>query len=184
MFMKKSFILFFCCLWSSVSSADVIIEKPIEIQFVISGFNKFPQYQFFILSNNGKKLITSKHKKLVSHNRGENLKDNNRIISLDTEVILAIDKSGTQNQSLIDTISIKEPENNQNGDLLKVVRYLKISKIEAGKIFFEIEKTELIYDKQRVTQKGALAFENSIYPFISILALVVFVWVLRMIKHN
>jgi hypothetical protein len=159
--MKKLIFLIIFCWLGQTGQADLIVEKlppPDKITFKVINLKQFTDYQFFTINQKGKKNTYRQGKEIE---RG----------------LYALDKNGKQHQSLSEIYAVSDSllQANKRGNRVeKIIKYVKITQIENGKIYLQTEKTEYIYlDSRKVTIKGSI-LENSILGIISFIALLSF----------
>jgi hypothetical protein len=155
--MKNLILLLFLSYLGQMARADIIVvdelDTAIEVAFKVSNLKQFADYQLFILGKNGKKITRLAHTE-IKHG------------------LYALDKNGRQHQSLSEVYAINDSllQANKLGQVIKkVIKHLKISKIENGKIYLEPEKIEYIYADGRKVIKGAI-FQDSWWMIISLVA--------------
>jgi hypothetical protein len=163
--MKKLILLIFLGYLGQIARADIIVadelDTAIKITFKVTNLKQFADYQLFILGRNGKKITRLAHKEIE-------------------QGLYALDKNGKQHQSLPEVYAVNDSllqANEQGQAVKKVIKHLKISKIENGKIYLEPEKIEYIYADGRKIIKGSI-FQDSMWVIISIAAMVSFMGLL------
>lgn len=172
--MKKIYFLLLFLFLGQISQADIIVDPKKTtpaISFKIINLKDFPEYHFFT-------QVYSKGN--IKDKRLKSPRESRTILPLS-----AIHKNKTRFESSEPVCTAQEIDSIQesNTDLkyvIQITKHLKITKIEDGKVYFKVEKVAYGYntDNPKI-QKGSLSFDNYGYGLVSILALLVFVWILR-----